>query len=162
MTPNEYQSLALKTESSVGTETVLRTAAAIGTLTSRFNSLYENLNQSDFDAIKRLIFYDVSGNPLEPEARADARFLHGYLGLVSELFEFMSLVRENDTIDKNHLREELGDLMWYISLIADSQSITLKEICDRNIAKLKVRYPSRFTVESAKDRDLEQEKNALA
>jgi hypothetical protein len=52
----------------------------------------------------------------------DQRFLHGVLGVASEVAE---LYKAHEKVD---MLEELGDLLWYCTLLADSQHISLDKI----------------------------------
>lgn len=46
--------------------------------------------------------------------------------------------------DRAKLVKELGDLMWYIGAVARDNDITLEEVAQANIAKLRERYPNGF------------------
>jgi len=48
---------------------------------------------------------------------------------------------QNAVLDMNKLCEELGDVMWYTSLIADTCGRDLDSIMQGNIDKLRRRYP---------------------
>jgi NTP pyrophosphatase (non-canonical NTP hydrolase) len=50
------------------------------------------------------------------------------------------------------LREELGDLLWYVARLADELDLSLSDIATKNIAKLKKRYPQGFSAEDSKAR----------
>lgn len=53
-------------------------------------------------------------------------------------------------LDRDKLILELGDVMWGIQLAAIALDVTLEEIMERNIEKLKKRYPGkRFTTEDS-------------
>lgn len=41
--------------------------------------------------------------------------------------------------DLRELKKELGDVMWYISVFADSLGLTLEEVIQANVEKLKDR-----------------------
>jgi NTP pyrophosphatase (non-canonical NTP hydrolase) len=60
---------------------------------------------------------------------------HDYLidGLVEEVKEVM------DAEENIELADELGDVLWYITVIANSKGFSLSEIMMRNINKLEVR-----------------------
>lgn len=47
--------------------------------------------------------------------------------------------REDGREEKKDLKSELGDLLWCIAAIADNNDITLSEIIDDNLEKLKER-----------------------
>ena len=60
---------------------------------------------------------------------------HDYLidGLVEEVKEVM------DADSNTNLADELGDVLWYITVIAHKKGFSLSEIMMRNINKLEVR-----------------------
>lgn len=47
-------------------------------------------------------------------------------------------------IDEQHLEKELGDVLWYIALICSAMDWKLDIIMQKNIDKLKARYPEGF------------------
>lgn len=55
------------------------------------------------------------------------RLLHGAIGLSSELAEAQELV-EKPTIDAVNLKEEMGDLFWYMGIIVDELKFNPEEI----------------------------------
>ena len=48
------------------------------------------------------------------------------------------------------IRENIGDTMWYISMICNFFDWNLEEILDENVEKLEKRYPNGFTEKDAK------------
>lgn len=91
--------------------------------------------------------------------------LHSILGIASEASEMMEeLINasiEGRDVNKINMREELGDVMWYEALGLRNIGSTFEEAADFNIAKLKKRYPDKFTSEAALNRDLAGEHDAL-
>jgi NTP pyrophosphatase (non-canonical NTP hydrolase) len=70
------------------------------------------------------------------------------LGLVGEAGEVANIVKKiqrdhngilNDEI-RGKLKDELGDVLWYISACADELGITLREIAEYNVNKLAKRH----------------------
>lgn len=55
-------------------------------------------------------------------------------------------------LDREHLKKELGDVMWYMAMICYSFGFDLDEILQMNIDKLKARYPEGFDTERANHR----------
>lgn len=47
-------------------------------------------------------------------------------------------------LDKEKLKKELGDLLWYTAVLADRCGLTLDEVAEANVEKLKKRYPAGF------------------
>ena len=77
------------------------------------------------------------------------RLLTAAVGISAEGGEFMEIVKkiifqgkpwEEDNIE--HLKIELGDVMWYVAQACMALDISLEEVLDRNIDKLSKRYPS--------------------
>lgn len=44
-------------------------------------------------------------------------------------------------LNREHLKKELGDVLWYIAAVASDNSLTLQDIAEANVAKLRARYP---------------------
>ena len=69
---------------------------------------------------------------------------HLLLGLVGEAGEIAEkakkLVRDQGAdfskFDTDDLKKELGDVLWFVALLADYFDITLEEVGDANIKKL--------------------------
>lgn len=70
--------------------------------------------------------------------------LHLVLGLVGETGEvaekFKKLVRDKDSdvsqLDLDDMKKELGDVLWYLAVLADYLGVPLEEIGSKNLAKL--------------------------
>ena len=93
------------------------------------------------------------------------RLIHAGLGLGTEVGEFQDALKRHlfygIPIDRTNLIEELGDILWYVALAADVLRVNINEIQQRNIAKLKKRYPEKFEDTLALNRDLEKERETL-
>ncbi len=94
-----------------------------------------------------------------------ARLLHYALGLATEAGEFQDAVKKfiayGKPLDKTNLKEEVGDLLWYIARICSLYGWSMEEVMDLNINKLKARFPEKFTEENALTRDLANERKIL-
>jgi NTP pyrophosphatase (non-canonical NTP hydrolase) len=93
------------------------------------------------------------------------KLLHAAIGMATEAGEFMNPVAQaimnNRGIDIINLLEEVGDLAWYQALAANTVGENLDKILERNIEKLKRRYPQKFTEHDALNRDLSSEAEVL-
>jgi NTP pyrophosphatase (non-canonical NTP hydrolase) len=91
--------------------------------------------------------------------------LHAAMGCVTEAGELMDAVKKasiyGKPVDRTNLIEEAGDMLWYLALLLDSQGITFNEVMDINIAKLKKRFPEKFTEYQSLNRDLDAERKVL-
>ena len=45
--------------------------------------------------------------------------------------------------------DELGDVAWYLALTSHALGLTLEEVLEHNIEKLKKRYPEGFSAEKS-------------
>lgn len=70
----------------------------------------------------------------------------GALGLTGESGEVADIIKKilfhKHPIDAEKLREELGDVLWYLLLICDALGYTLEDIMTYNVQKLNKRYPN--------------------
>ena len=93
------------------------------------------------------------------------RLLHAAMGLCTESGEFMDMMKKHilygKPIDNTNLKEELGDLEWYIALAIDELNTTFGLVFETNINKLRARYPNKFTEHDALSRDLSKEREIL-
>jgi NTP pyrophosphatase (non-canonical NTP hydrolase) len=46
--------------------------------------------------------------------------------------------------DRDALKKELGDVLWYVTAVANDNNLTLEEIAQANLQKLRERYPNGF------------------
>lgn len=94
-----------------------------------------------------------------------SEIMHGTMGCVTESGELMDQLKKHLVYDKEldeiNIKEELGDLSWYISIMLKQLNSSWEEIWEMNIAKLKKRFPNKFTKEDALNRDLEAERLIL-
>ena len=69
-------------------------------------------------------------------------------GLNGEAGEIIDLLKKHEfqghELDREELIEECGDVLWYCALFATALSEDLQSIMERNIAKLRDRYPEGF------------------
>lgn len=93
------------------------------------------------------------------------RLLHAALGLQTEAGEFADPIKKyvfyGKPIDHVLLEEELGDLTWYIALACNALGLDMMAVMEKNVAKLKQRYPEKFTEDKALNRDLDAERKIL-
>lgn len=82
--------------------------------------------------------------------------IHASLGVSSEAGELSGAIKKHliygQPLDKLNIKEECGDILWYISLMLTSCGYTMESCMQDNIDKLKIRYPEKFTEELAKER----------
>ncbi len=76
------------------------------------------------------------------------RLLTAAVGMSAEAGEFTEVVKKivfqgKEPTEENlfHLKRELGDVMWYVAQACMGLGVSLDEIIEMNIDKLKARYP---------------------
>jgi len=101
------------------------------------------------------------------------RLEHALKGIVTEAGELMDQLKKHivygKELDLVNLAEECGDVFWYLALcvtclaeLMDRDPAELENsIKETNIAKLKARYPEKFTESNAVIRNLEIERDIL-
>lgn len=104
--------------------------------------------------------YQLAAYRTAPEgAPAQIELLHAQTGMTTELGEFASEVKRAAFYDRpiddrmlSHMREELGDILWYVALAATATGTSLGEIAKNNIDKLRLRFPEKFSTIAAEAR----------
>lgn len=85
------------------------------------------------------------------------KVLNGVMGLNGEAGECIDLVKkwkyQGHDLDRTALADELGDVLWYLAETACGIGWTLEDIAQRNIEKLKRRYPEGFDAERSVHRE---------
>ena len=77
---------------------------------------------------------------------------HALHGMVAEIGEFHGIyqkVYQGHAAKDEHLKKELGDLLWFIAEYCTSRGWDLGEIAQMNIDKLKTRYPKGFDADKS-------------
>ena len=108
------------------------------------NSVTSDASKNQIDFVDALMI-------MEEEGAVPSRLLTAALGLNGEAAEFSELIKkcifqgkEYDDTTKNKLKDELSDVMWYIAQGCIALDISIEELIDINMAKLKDRYPTGF------------------
>lgn len=169
MTPNEYQKLALRTNTGsfygdrIGNDGLISGLDEIAELASVL------------DQTKKVLFY---GKPNTQFGFGSCSFisefgqkyidvLHGVIGVLTESGELIEAIlptydrHDLKPFDEVNLKEEIGDVLWYCAILANALGTDLESIMETNIAKLKKRYPEGFTEDKAENRNLIEERKEL-
>lgn len=75
--------------------------------------------------------------------------LHGMVAEAGELHSLYQKQYQGHPINVEHLKKELGDLLWFIAEFCTAYGWDLEEIAAMNIEKLKARYPEGFDVDKS-------------
>ena len=93
-----------------------------------------------------------------------AAIIHGVIGIATEageLLEALLNAMNGKSFDAVNMAEEVGDVQWYIALLAKHCGFTLEESQQINIAKLRMRFGDKFSEFDANNRNLKAERSIL-
>ena len=125
MTGHEYQKLAMRTNDGKATNRVIQSILTCN---------MEYLNRQN--VVRKEEKIDIGG------------VLNGCLGLSGESGETLDMIKKfvfhEKELDEEHLKKELGDVMWYVAMICESVGFDLDDVMQTNVDKLKARYPEGF------------------
>jgi NTP pyrophosphatase (non-canonical NTP hydrolase) len=109
--------------------------------------------------MKLKVYEEQSSRTMAPSVHLEAfkiDTLHGIIGVSTEAGELLDAVKKGlfygRKPDMTNVREEIGDVMWYLMAILRAEGWDLEDIMQENIDKLKLRYPEQFTTEHSKMR----------
>lgn len=78
-------------------------------------------------------------------------------GLAGEVGEFVDHIKKGifhrRGIDRDYAARELGDILWYVAALCTRLDLTLSDVMQTNIDKLKARYPDGYAHERSAVRD---------
>ena len=93
---------------------------------------------------------------LNPKLSKKDVLINGVMGLCGESGEAIDIVKKHlaqgHTLDREALIKELGDVAWYLAETAYALDVPLDEVFERNIAKLRARYPDGFDAAKSTNR----------
>ena len=85
-----------------------------------------------------------------------AKEYHALHGMVSEMGELHSIYQkayQGHGLNFEHMKKELGDLLWFIAEYCTVMNWELEEVMQLNIDKLLKRYPEKFETERSLHRE---------
>lgn len=183
MDTKTYQKEAIRTDIEDYTEVQKRILANKKDLTTVVNGFL--VSSSGMDLLKKKVMYnsdplkllkldaelsktlaEFPHNFVEEVAKdpLKSQLFHYVIGVITEANEMMVALGKAVTtgsLDLTNVGEEVADGNWYNALICERLGMDMGTLMERNIAKLKARYPEKFTEESATNRDLEKERKIL-
>ena len=111
---------------------------------------------SEFDKMTLALAKDGADikRELTPE---QASLLHMSVGVSTEANELLDAIKKHTIyqkpLDVENVKEELGDLLFYMSNLMQSVGLSFKDVLQHNIDKLSVRYASgKYSNEQAQQR----------
>ena len=86
---------------------------------------------------------------LNPALSQKDVLINGVMGLCGESGEAIDIVKKHlaqgHELDREKLIKELGDIAWYLAETAYALEVSLEDVLQNNIDKLKKRYPEGFS-----------------
>ena len=94
---------------------------------------------------------------LNPDLSERDVLVNSVMGLCGESGEAVDLVKKHlfqgHALDKEKFVKELGDIAWYLAEAATAVGVSLGDVLEMNIDKLKKRYPEGFDSEKSVNRE---------
>ena len=101
-------------------------------------------------------YQELAMKTLNPHLNKKDVLINSVMGLCGESGEAIDIVKkwmaQGHELDKEHLVSELGDIAWYLAEAATALDISLEEVFQKNINKLKNRYPEGFETKKSINR----------
>jgi NTP pyrophosphatase (non-canonical NTP hydrolase) len=106
-------------------------------------------------------YQSLAARTRNPALDASQRLLDAAAGLAEEAGEVLGTVRKHlfqqQALDREAVIRELGDALWCVSAVAAALDLSLGEVAQQNLDKLRRRYPDGFTADAARERRDESE-----
>lgn len=110
-------------------------------------------------------YAEWTGNTCAKLENSSLDNLHMLLGMITEIGELSDIFKKElaykKDVDWVNVKEELGDILYYLSSFCRLNNLDLNEILETNVKKLETRYPNKFSEEKALHRDLDKERSIL-
>ena len=105
-------------------------------------------------------YQQLAMRTLNPELSKKDVLINGVMGLCGESGEAIDIVKKHlaqgHELDRHALVKELGDIAWYLAETAYALDVSLEDVLQRNIDKLRLRYPDGFQTEQSLHRKDEE------
>lgn len=83
------------------------------------------------------------------DVQTEYHALHGMVGEIGEIHSLYQKMYQGHEYTQEHMKKELGDLLWFIAEYCTVMEWELEEIMKLNIEKLKARFPEGFETEKS-------------
>lgn len=101
-------------------------------------------------------YQQLAARTLGRDRTHEQQLANAALGLTGEAGETAEIIKKHlfhaTPLDQDALAKELGDCLWYIGAFATVLGLSLDDIAQRNIDKLRKRYPEGFDSERSRNR----------
>ena len=101
-------------------------------------------------------YQELAARTLGRDRTHEQQLANAALGLTGEAGEVAEVIKKHlfhgTPLDQDALAKELGDCLWYIGAFATVLGLSMNDIAQRNIEKLRKRYPEGFDTERSRNR----------
>ena len=101
-------------------------------------------------------YQELAARTLGRDRTHEQHLANAALGLTGEAGEVAEVIKKHlfhaTPLDQDALAKELGDCLWYIGAFATVLGLGMDDIAQRNIDKLRKRYPEGFDTERSRNR----------
>jgi NTP pyrophosphatase (non-canonical NTP hydrolase) len=95
-----------------------------------------------------------TGNFNGTDAEVVSNMCMGISGEVGETVNYIKKsVYQGHELSRDKIKEELGDTLWYLIALASYYNISLDDIVEYNVKKLRKRYPEGYSQERSLNRE---------
>lgn len=98
-------------------------------------------------------YQSLAMRTLNPALSRRDVLINSVMGLCGESGEAIDIVKkwlaQGHELDRERLIKELGDVAWYLAEAATALDVSLEQILEGNIEKLRKRYPRGFSAEDS-------------
>lgn len=101
-------------------------------------------------------YYMAAQRTMNPSLTWESMKNHALHGIASETGEIHGLyqkVYQGHELSKERIKDELGDLLWFVMELCFAEHIDPDEVLEYNIDKLRKRFPQGFSEERSVNRD---------
>ena len=117
-------------------------------MTIDFNRYEEFVSAVTSDCSTNFVDFADRIGELDRQGANIERLLTSGVGINAEGGEFLEIIKKMvfqgkpfNADNREHLIIELGDLMWYVAQATQALGISMDEVLETNVNKLKKRYP---------------------
>ena len=98
-------------------------------------------------------YQKAAARTMNPALDRERRLMDAAAGLAEEAGEVLGLVRKaayvGHPLERERVVKELGDALWCLAALATTLDVSLGEVAEANVAKLRARCPEGFTSEAS-------------
>ena len=101
-------------------------------------------------------YQQLAARTLGRDRTHEQQLANAALGLTGEAGEVAEVIKKHlfhgTPLNQDALAKELGDCLWYIGAFATVLGLSMDDFAERNIEKLRKRYPDGFDTERSRNR----------